>query len=163
MNRRFVLAIYFGFWALAQAAIVYLGINYGLSWLDAVALACLIFTVGHGATSYVGLRRRLSAEGKQPPSFLLHVFFPRGTDATVTVWRPVRVLLGILILPCGALFAVVSISLLIDAVREASLSMLIAAPVAGVVGILAVYIGWRLLFMRGNERLFTPLKQGDIQ
>jgi hypothetical protein len=53
--------------------------------------------------------------------------------------------------------------LLIDAVREASLSMLIAAPVAGAVGILAVYIGWRLLFMRGNERLFTPLKQGDIQ
>src|SRR5258706_10748984 len=108
---KLVVALYFAAWAAIAAGLIYLVTHAGHPFWIAATLAYLLFWVVNGSLVYVFRARQLRREGKQPPSYLMYLFFPKGVRQTVTVLRPLRVLLGILISLGGALFVIVGLML----------------------------------------------------
>ena len=147
-----ITALYFAVWAAVAAGLIYLVTDAGHPFWIAATLAYLLFWIGNGSLIYVFRARQLRREGKQPPSYLMYLFFPKGVRRTVTVPGPLRVLLGILISLGGALFVVVG--LILAGSEFSSMPHPIGAGamvlVLLVLGAAFVYVGSRLI---NNESL----------
>jgi len=111
-----------------------------------------------GTLAYVIKSRQLRRLGQKPPPFLMFVFFPRGVpqgNERVSMPRLLRVLLGIIFLPCGAFFALAGILLLIIE-NHGPHPFVLAALVLGMVGIGSGigFVGFRLIVVTNDEPLF---------
>jgi hypothetical protein len=154
MNARVSLALYFVVWVGIAAAVIYLATALGYSLWLAAALAYLLFILVNGSLAYVFRARQLKREGKQPPSYLLYLFFPRGIRHTVEVPRPLRLCLGVIVSVGGGVFVAGSALALTDANFSRMPHPLAAVAMLLVLGIAFAYVGVRLIIVENDEPLF---------
>jgi hypothetical protein len=102
--------------------------------------------------------RKMRSQGQEPPPFLVYLFFPRPLPSRVSVPRPVRIILGLIILSGGAFFLLIGFLLFTD--RHAMQSQLVGSVVAvallAALGATFAYVGFRLMSMVSDkEQLFA--------
>jgi hypothetical protein len=155
MKTRVAMLFYF-VWAALAAGIIYLVTDAGHSFWLAATLAYVLFIFVNGSLAYVFRARQLRREGKQPPSYLMYLFFPKGVRHNVAVPRPLRVLLGILISLGGALFVIVG-GLMLTAMdfwrMPHSIGAVAMLLVLLVLGAAFAYVGFRLIIVKKDEPL----------
>jgi len=94
MNKRLATVIYLSLWLAVLAGVVFTATQVGLSPYVAIVIAWLLFFLVNGTIAYIGRSRQLRQEAKQPPNYLLYLVCPRPLSTTVSVSRPMRILLG---------------------------------------------------------------------
>jgi hypothetical protein len=120
-------------------------------------VAYLLFIFVNGSLAYRFRAQQLRREGKQPPSYLWYLFFPKGLRHTVVVPRLLRVLLGIVISVGGVLFVIggtlmlkeLEFSFILHSIRA-----LAAVGVFFVLGLAFAFVGFRLMIVENDEPLF---------
>lgn len=159
MSRRLVAALYLVFWAALAALVIYLVTVAGYSiWLGA-GVACAMFFFVNATLAYIDRARQLRLQGQAPPPFLVFLFSPTasGFSSDVAVPKPVRLVLGAVVLLGGAAFAALG-GLFLVVVDFSTVPYPLGARVMLLVfcalGLAFVYIGFRLLVMKSEERLF---------
>lgn len=159
MNTRVAAGLYVGLWAAASAAVIYVVTGAGISlWLAAV-LAYLLFLFVNGSLAYVFRVRQLRREGKPPPSYLSYLFFPKGLRETlsvrntVSVPRPIRVLLGLVISLGGAVLVVGGGFILNDPDFSRMPHPFVAIFMLVAMGVAFAYVGLRLIIVKNDEPL----------
>jgi hypothetical protein len=159
---------YLGLWAAIAAIAVYFGRAIGVQWWQALVATFLLFFVVNGTMAYRSMKRRLEAEGRQPPPYLTYLFFPRGRQRTspfqqsIAVPRILLVVVGVPIFLAGVILGVFAVSYGLTGVQAQSLGFVMAmAAIWGTLGVLFVYVGFRLMVVRPNESLFKlPWQKG---
>lgn len=157
MNIRIATGLYLGFWAAIVAGVISAITSIGYSFLLAWTLAFLLFMFLNGTLAYTLRARQLRREGKKPPPFLVYLFFPKGVQATVAVPRAVRIILGIFVLLGGVFFLLASVLLIgrLDSSKALGLhGAIVLFLVLVMLGVVSVYIGFRLFVVKNNERIF---------
>ncbi len=154
MKRQSLIAMYVGAWIAITAAVIYFARAFGAPWWQALVAAWLLFVVGNGSLAYGSARRRFEAEGKRPPPYLMYLFFPAGIHQSIAVPRALRVVVGLVILAGGAVFAVGAVVLGVQLFGQTqapgALPLLLLSAVMGAA---FAYVGFRLVVMRGDEPL----------
>jgi hypothetical protein len=106
----------------------------------------------------------MRSEGKEPPPFLVYLFFPKGMSARVPFPRPLRVIVGFVISLGGAALLVLGATIF-AAVEFAKLSHPIAAAVVLVLfaalGVPILYVGFRLMVAKDDEPLMKLGKRAN--
>jgi hypothetical protein len=165
MKTRVLVALYLVLWATIAAGVIYVAMRAGHSVWVAAPLAYLLFILVNGSLAYFFRARQLRREGKQLPSFLMYVFFPKGVRYTVSVPRPIRVVLGSIIF-LGGLF------LMLGGLMLASLDFLRAPYPFGAAAMLLVfvamgaaftYIGFRVIIVKDDQPLFKRRRAAESQ
>ncbi len=90
--------------------------------------AVLALFIVNAVFAYRYRSRQMRSEGQEPPPFLVYLFFPRPLPSRVSVPRPVRIILGLIILSGGAFFLFIGFLLFTD--RHAMQSQLVGSVVA---------------------------------
>lgn len=156
MSRRLASAFYLSFWAAFAALAVYLVDSF---WLGA-GLAYALFFLVTATLAHVHRSREARARGEQPPPFMAFLFSPgaKGFKSDVAVPRPLRLMLGALVLVGGAAFAVLG-ALFLATVDFSTVPSPLGARVMLAVfcalGLGFCYVGFRLLVLKNHERLFS--------
>ena len=157
MNVRALTAIYVVFWAAVAGLVVIFMTRAGYSLWFAAVVAYLLFIFLNGSLAYRFRARQLRREGKQPPSYLAYLFFPKGLRHTVAVPRLVRILLGVIIAVGGVLF-VIGAALMLKELEFSSMlhpiRTIAAVGVLIVLGSVFAIVGFRLIIVENDEPLF---------
>jgi uncharacterized membrane protein len=152
-----VTGIYFAIWAAVLTGVVYAVTNAGYSiWLG-VALAYLLFLFLNGSLAYAFLVKKLRQEGKQPPSYVMYVIFPKGYPGHVAVARPIRVILGVVIMLGGTLMVFAGVTIPISDFKRMPHPVEATLMLVGL-GAAFIYTGYRLTVMSDNDSLFRRSK-----
>jgi hypothetical protein len=172
MNRHVVIGVYLGFWAAVAAVVVYIALVIGVQWWQAVLFAFCLFFVVNGSMAYLSMKRRLEATGERPPPYLVYLFFPRGSkqlgaqfQKSVAVPRMARVVLGAPIFVGGLILSAFVVIFSAAGPRAQTLEFVVAFVTVffGVLGLLFLYVGFRLMVMPDDEPLFKrPWQRGDM-
>jgi hypothetical protein len=155
-----IFVMYWLFWLFVGWGIVLLAGHFGVAWSDALAPAYLIVFIGMGSAAYFAKRRRLLSEGKQAPRYLKTIF-PVDPKRPIAFPRFLRILLGLVFLAFGILLALAMLFALVEAVHRPSFMTLLGSVFFGLISTGIVYVGWRLLFMSDNERMFRPIRPSE--
>jgi hypothetical protein len=159
VNRRLAVALYLGFWTAVAALVTYLVMAAGYSLWLGIGVAWALFFLVNGTLAYIHRSRQLRLQGEQPPSFPVFLLSPgaRGFRSPVAVPKAVRLILGAVVLLGGAAFAVTG-GLFLFVVDFSTVPHPIGARIMLAVfcalGLAFGYIGFRLLVMKNEERLF---------
>ena len=163
MNRRVLTGIYLSVWLAVLAGVVLIATRSGLPIYWALVIAWLLFWFVNGTLAYIFRSRQLRREGKQPPNYLLYLVRPKPLSSAVSIPRPVRMMLGLIILAGGAVCLVIGISHLpniIVGVPPAGAAMapseIGAVAFSIVVGLACLYVGSRLVQLRTNTEHLLP-------
>lgn len=162
MKRQLFIAMYLGMWAAVTAGAIYLGRVLGVPSWHALLVAYLLFAFVNGSIAYVSVKRRLEAQGKRPPSYLMYLFVPRGIHESIAIPRILRIRVGLVIFSGGAAFALVAMVLGFQfAARAQSVGALALLLASAAMGASFIYVGLRLIVMRADESLFkrTPNRE----
>lgn len=163
MKRQPVIAMYFGIWAAVTACVIYFGRVLGVQWWRAFLVAYLLFVFVNGAISYASVKRRLAAEGKRPPSYLMYLFFPRGTHESIAIPRVIRILVGLVIFSGGLAFVLVAMALGLGFIARTQQVPALAPLLAlAVLGAAFIYVGFRLVVMRADGSLFRRTANREV-
>lgn len=157
MNLRIATGLYLGFWTAIVAGVIYVLTSIGYSFLLAWTLAFLLFVFINGVLAHTFRARQLRREGKAPPPFLVYLFFPKGVQAKIAVPRVVRIILGIVVLLGGVCFLLAGVLLLdhLDSSQALGLhGAIVLLLVLVILGVMSVYIGFRLFVIKNNEGIF---------
>ena len=155
MSRRLALALYLAFWAALAVLAIYI---FDSVWLGA-GLAYAVFFLVNGTLAYVHRSRQLRSQGLPPPPVLVFLFSPsaRSFKSDVAVPKALRLLLGAVVLLGGAAFAVLG-ALFLATVDFSTVPSPLGARVMLAVfcalGLAFCYVGFRLLVLKNDERLF---------
>jgi hypothetical protein len=148
--------IFIGVWGAVAAAVIYLASATGYSfWVGAAVVGALFFLV-NGSVAYRFRARQLRQQGKEPPSLLVYLFYPKPINLRerVAVPRPFRVLLGIVILIGGAFLVLTGtvILFMLDLTKVPHpVGALIALVVLASAGVGSLYVAVRLMVMKDDE------------
>jgi len=125
------------------------------TWLIVIGIA-LVFFIVNAAFAYRYRSRQLRAQGREPPPFLVYLFFPRPFASRVPMPKPLRVTLGVLIVAGGAAFILGGTLLLSTPAEEQAYPLGVVVPVVLLLALGAFfgYVGYRLIVMRSAETLF---------
>jgi len=156
---RIAAGLYLAAWTAIATAVIYVLVRAGQPLWLALALASLLFIFVNGSLAYGVRARQLRREGKQPPRYLVYLFFPRGVQSEVALPRPIRIILGIPIALGGALLLVFSclmpLSTKLSQVPH-PLGAVVLPLLLASLGAAFMYVGYRLLVMQNDEPLLRP-------
>lgn len=166
--RAIAVTIFIGVWGAIAAAVLTFASATGYPFWVGAAVACALFFLVNGSVAYHFRARQLRQEGKEPPSFLVYLFYPKPISFRdrVALPRPFRVLLGIVILVGGA-FLVLTGTVLLFTLDFAKVPHPVGAVVALVVlasvGVGSLYVGVRLMVMKNDESMLTGRKSSETK
>ena len=165
MSPTAVKALYLLIWLGVVAVVIYLVTVAGYSFWLGVAFAYAIFFLVNGSLAYRVRARSLRAQGEQPPPFLAYLFFPRPLSfrENVRIPRPVRVLLGIMLILGGLMFFGIDVLLVVNFSKVAHPVGAVAVLLAVLaLGIFITFVGWRLLVVKGEDSLFKRSSPNQV-
>jgi hypothetical protein len=156
MTKRIAIAVYLSLWIVIAAGVIFAITALGQSLWLAAGLAFLLFVVVNGTLAYRYRSRQVRAADQEPPSYLIYLLKPFATTfatpvtARVSVPRPLRIFLGIIVF-VGGLFFLLIAAMLVQAENRHAQPLIVFAAV-GIIGVLGVafsYMGIRLIRERG--------------
>jgi hypothetical protein len=159
MTPQLFFVVYLGLWAAIAAAFIYFGSLFGVAWWQSILAAFLMFFVVNGSLAYAYTKRRLEAAGERPPPYLVYLFFPRGFRSpaapipkSIAFPRILRIVVGAPIFLSGAIFAAFAVSF--GVIGQTLASAVAIVVLFETLGLFFMYVGFRLVVMRGDESLF---------
>ena len=167
-TRATVVAIFFGVWIAIAAVVIYFASVLGYSSWSGVAAALVLFFLANGSLAYLYRARQLRQQGKEPPPFLVYLFFPKPLNfrEPVRLSRPFRVLLGIVVV-IGGVFLVLAGTVILFTQDVSKfphpVGGVIALVVLASVGVGSVYVGMRLMVMKDDEPMLMRRKRNETQ
>jgi hypothetical protein len=160
--------IYIGVWGAIAAAVIYLASETGHSLWVGAGVACVLFFLVNGSVAYRFRARQLRQQGKEPPSYLVYLFYPKPINfrEPIALPRAFRVLLGIVILIGGAFLVLAGTVLLftLDLSKVPHpVGAVIGLVVLASVGVGSLYVGVRLMVMKNDEPMLKGRKSGETK
>jgi membrane protein implicated in regulation of membrane protease activity len=160
--------IFIGVWGAIAVAVIYFASVTGYSFWVGAAVACALFFLVNGSVAYRFRARQLRQQGKEPPPFLVYLFYPKPINfkERVALPRPFRVLLGIVILIGGAFLVLTGTVLLftLDLSKVPHpVGAVIALVVLASVGVGSLYVGVRLVVMKNDEPMLKGRKSSETK
>jgi hypothetical protein len=162
MSPTAIKALYLAAWLGVAVVVIHLAMAAGHSFWLAALLAYAIFFFVNGSLAYRVRARQLREQGEQPPPFLVYLLFPRSFSLRekVRVPRPVRLVLGIVIIVGGVFFVATGTLILanLDFSKIAHpLGAVVMLVALSVLGLAIAFVGWRLMVVKNEDPLFKRL------
>jgi hypothetical protein len=115
-----------------------------------------------GTLAYRYRSRQMRATGQVPPSYLVYLFRPFATvfatpvTTRVSIPKPMRILLGLVILPGGFFFLLIAFLLFTSdhAMQSHPIAAVVAGALVAALGAAFAYVGFRLIVASDEEQLF---------
>ena len=131
------------------------------TWIIVGAAVLALFVV-NAVFAYRYRSRQMRSQGQEPPPFLVYLFFPRPFPSRVLVPRPVRIILGVIVLSGGVFFLLIGFLLFTDrhAMQSHPVSSVVAVALIATLGAAFAYVGYRLIsIVNDKEQLFGRKKK----
>ncbi len=156
MSKRSLLTAYLAVWVAVTGGVIYGIVRAGYSAWVAAGSALLFFFFVNASLAYWARVRPLRLEGKDTPSFLQFLFFPRGLPKyKEPAPRSTHFLVGIAALLTGGFLTFCGVALAFDAEWSRIEHPILAASICMAlvcVGVLFLYLAWRLLVFGTKAR-----------
>ena len=115
-----------------------------------------------GTLAYRYRSRQMRATGQEPPSYLVYLFMPFATvfatpvTTRVSIPKPIRILLGLVVLPGGFFFLLIAYLLFTSdhAMQSHPIAAVVATALVAALGATFAYVGFRLIMVSDEEQLF---------
>jgi hypothetical protein len=161
MKARILVSLYFLLWIGIAVVAFHYAKQLEFSSLSAVIFAFLLFSFGNSSIVYFFCNHRLKQEGKPSVGYIKSVFLPKKTHETVAIPRPIKIILGAIVFLGGAGFLGVVFLVTRDVYYTSSVDLfvkLLFLLTLIVVGATFSYIGYRLLVIKDDERIFRRVR-----